>query len=89
MDALLDEVRGSTDRKARMDTLQKIEDVIAGEYPAAFLYAPNFTYTVPNDLRGVELPQIIVPADRFATVASWYLQTDSVWPIFANAASPR
>lgn len=89
VDALLEEVRGSTDRKTRMNNLQKIEDIIAREYPAAFLYAPNFTYAVPENLRGVELPQIIVPADRFATAASWYLETDSVWPFFAHAAAPR
>ena len=89
VDALLDEVRGSADRRTRLDNLQKIEDIIADEYPAAFLYAPNFTYAVPDGLRGVELPQIIVPADRFATVASWYLETDSVWPVFASTASPR
>lgn len=84
IDALLDSVRGSTDQKTREDNLQKIEDIISADYPAAFIYSPNFTYSVPNDLRGVELPQIIVPADRFATVASWYRSTDAVWPIFAN-----
>ncbi|MDO8566550.1 MAG: peptide ABC transporter substrate-binding protein [bacterium] len=84
VDTLLDEVRGSTDQKARASNLQKIEDIIAAEYPAAFIYAPNFTYTIPNDVRGIGLPQIIVPADRFATAASWYRVTDSVWPFFAK-----
>ena len=84
IDALLENVRSSTDIKARTDNLQKIEDIISADYPAAFIYSPNFTYTVPNDLHGVELPQIIVPADRFATAASWYRSTDAVWPIFAG-----
>jgi hypothetical protein len=39
---------------------------------------------VPADLKGVALPQIIVPSDRFASVASWYRMTDAVWPFFAN-----
>ena len=59
-------------------------DDIAADYPAAFLYAPDFIYTVPKDLKGVELPQIITPSDRFATVASWYRVTDTVWPFFAT-----
>ena len=84
VDALLDDVRGSTDQKSRTDNLQKIEDIISADYPAAFIYSPNFTYAVPDNLRGVELPQIIVPADRFATVASWYRSTDAVWPIFVS-----
>ncbi len=84
VDALLDDVRGSTDQKTRMDNLQKIEDIVAADYPAAFIYAPNFTYAVPDDVRGIELPQIIIPADRFATVASWYRSTDAVWPFFTH-----
>lgn len=84
VDALLEEMRGSADQKIRAADLQKIEDVIAAEYPAAFMYAPNFTYAVPSDLKGVVLPQIITPADRFATVASWYRKTDAVWPFFAK-----
>ena len=64
--------------------LQKIENAVAADYPAAFIYAPDFTYAVPEDLRGVVLPQIIAPADRFATIASWYRFTDAVWPFLAK-----
>lgn len=84
VDAFLENVRSSSDQKTRAANLQKIEDLIAADYPAAFIYAPNFTYTVPDDLRGIELPQIIIPADRFANVASWYRNTDAVWPFFAR-----
>ncbi|MCX6787400.1 MAG: peptide ABC transporter substrate-binding protein [Candidatus Kaiserbacteria bacterium] len=84
VDALLEDARSSADQKKRASDLQKIEDIIAAEYPAAFLYAPDFTYTVPNDLNGVQLPQIIAPADRFATVASWYRSTDAVWPFLVH-----
>ena len=84
IDALLEDARSSTVQSSRALDLQKIEDIIAADYPAAFLYAPDFTYALPDDLRGVALPQIIIPADRFATVASWYRSTDSVWPFFAD-----
>lgn len=85
VDALLESLRGSTDPSARAAALQKIEDTIAADYPAAFIYAPDFTYAVPANLRGVKLPQIITPADRFATVASWYRLTDAVWPFLAKS----
>lgn len=85
VDALLEGTRASTDETLRAANLQKIEDIVASEYPAAFLYAPSFTYAVPSDVRGVEFPQIITPADRFATVASWYRSTDAVWPFFAKS----
>jgi len=84
VDALIEDTRNSSDPAHRAANLQKIEDIIAADYPAAFIYAPDFTYAVPTDLRGVELPQITTPADRFATVASWYKTTDEVWPFFAK-----
>jgi len=84
VDALLEDARSSADPKTRSADLQKIEDLIAADYPAAFIYAPDFAYTVPADLRGVVLPQIITPTDRFATVAQWYRSTDAVWPFFAK-----
>jgi peptide/nickel transport system substrate-binding protein len=84
VDALLEESRGTADAETRMKNLQKVEDTVAADYPAAFIYAPNFVYSVPSDVNGIELPQIITPSDRFATVASWYRYTDAVWPIFAK-----
>jgi ABC-type transport system substrate-binding protein len=84
VDALLEDARGSADPEKRREDLQKIEDQVAADYPAAFIYAPDFTYAVPADLKGVALPQIIVPSDRFASVASWYRMTDAVWPFFAK-----
>lgn len=84
VDALLEDARGSADPEKRREDLQKIEEQVAADYPAAFIYAPDFTYAVPSDLKGVALPQIIVPSDRFAGVASWYRVTDAVWPFFAN-----
>lgn len=84
VDTLLEEARTTSDPQARTNDLQKIENTVAADYPAAFLYAPAFRYTVPTDLHGVTLPQIVVPADRFATAATWYRSTDAVWPFFAR-----
>jgi peptide/nickel transport system substrate-binding protein len=84
VDALLEHARSTANEESRMADLQKIEDIVSADYPAAFIYAPNFIYATPSDLRGVELPQIITPSDRFATAAAWYRQTDFVWPLFAE-----
>lgn len=84
VDALLEEARTTADRATQANDLQKIEDIVAGDYPAAFIYAPSFIYALPQDLRGVGLPQIITPSDRFATAADWYRYTDAVWPFFAK-----
>ncbi len=84
VDALLEDARTSADPQARAADLQKIENTIASEYPAAFIYAPDFVYTVPSDLKGITLPQITTPSDRFANVTQWYRNTDAVWPLFAH-----
>jgi peptide/nickel transport system substrate-binding protein len=85
VDALLDTARSSGDERSARGTLQKIEDVISADYPALFVYTPDFTYSVPEDLEGVTLPTIVTPSDRFAQVASWYRVTDSVWPFLASS----
>jgi len=87
VDTLLEDMRSTVDPQTRATYLQKIEDTVSADYPAAFLYAPSFIYTLPSDLKGIELPQIITPANRFATVASWFRFTDAVWPFFAKKDS--
>ena len=84
VDTLLEHARTTADTEARTKDLQKIEDTVSADYPAAFIYSPDFIYSLPDDLAGVTLPQIITPSDRFASVASWYRATDSVWPFFAR-----
>lgn len=83
VDDLLEEARKESDATKRLAILQKINDTIAGEYPAVFIESPDFIYTVPETLSGVALPQIATPKDRFAGVEAWYRKTEKVWPIFA------
>ncbi len=80
VDALLEQYRQSHDVAVRSANLQKIEDTIASEYPAAFTHAPDFVYAVPEKLKGIVLPQITTPSDRFAEVRRWHLGTELVWP---------
>jgi peptide/nickel transport system substrate-binding protein len=86
VDTLLQEVRTETNPAARTQELAQINQLIAADYPAAFIESPDFVYVVPNDLKGVILQQITAPADRFASVATWYRSTESVWPFLARSA---
>lgn len=85
VDALLQKIRTESDPSARAEDLAHINQLIAADYPAAFIESPDFVYVVPNDLKGVILPQITAPSDRFATVATWYRRTESVWPFLARS----
>lgn len=84
VDALLEKARVESDPTAVSADVAKINTLVAADYPAAFTHAPDFLYSVPRDLHGVLLPQITSPSDRFATVASWYLGVENVWPFLAR-----
>ena len=89
VDDLLQAIRQTSDPKRHLSDLQKVNDAISADYPAAFIYAPDFVYGVPKDLGGVVLPQIAAPEDRFASVSKWYRATNSVWPFFAGSQEIR
>ncbi len=84
VDALLEDVRMTSDRAKRLKDLDAIEKDISDDYPAAFTYTPEFVYVIPKNLHGVVLPQITTPSDRFASVVGWYKNIDNVWPFLAQ-----
>lgn len=85
VDALLEKIRSVSNLEERLDGLATIEREIGGDYPAVFTHAPEFTYTLPKDLRGVALTQIASPSDRFMDVHSWYRKSEAVWPWFRKS----
>lgn len=84
VDALLERARTQSDSETRLKDLATLEQQIAGDYPAAFTHAPDFVYAAPKGIKGIELPQIASPSDRFANVAHWYRYTQEVWPFLAK-----
>jgi len=87
VDALLESAREEQNPVEARADLQELSDLIAADYPAAFTHAPDFLYAVPQRLHGIRLPQIAAPADRFATVRSWYRQSEYVWPFLVQQVS--
>lgn len=85
VDTLLEKARTEQNSDKARELLADASARIAQDYPAAFTHAPDFLYAVPKTLYGVALPQIASPADRFATVASWYRERAYVWPVFAES----
>lgn len=86
VDTLLEKLRGEDDQTQVADDLVQLNTLIAADYPAVFLYAPDFLYTVPKDLKGVSLSRIASPTDRLAGIAGWYRESEWVWPIFATGS---
>lgn len=82
VDKTLEELRATADTDSRAQLYSQFEGELLNDIPAVFLYTPDFVYTVPNDIKGLELGFIETPSDRFLSVSDWHRETDYVWPIF-------
>lgn len=85
VDDLLESIRTETDPALRNEHLAEVNELIAKDYPAVFTHAPDFVYTVPNDLKGVVVGTVASPKERFLTVPFWYRHTEWVWPFLKDA----
>lgn len=83
-DALLSKARAEIDAKKRAELYEAFSEEVVSDTPAVFLYAPQFIYVVPKDLRGVQVGVVVSPSERFLSVHKWYLSTEHVWDVFAK-----
>ncbi|MBI2013494.1 MAG: hypothetical protein HYS87_01570 [Candidatus Colwellbacteria bacterium] len=76
IDELLELYRSEPDKEARHEMLSEIGDQIAADYPAIFLYVPNYMYVHAPRLKGFDSNFTInSPPDRFGAVGEWYVKT--------------
>lgn len=83
-DALLSQARMETSHTARGSLYSEFSGILVNDKPAVFLYAPDFLYVVPEDIRGMALGTMTTPAERFFGAYRWYTQTERIWDIFAT-----
>ena len=83
-DKLLEEARTLSEKQKRVAKYQAFQNAVAEDIPAVFTYAPEFIYVIPYGIKGFSMGSITVPADRFASVYNWYIETDHVWKIFTK-----
>ncbi|MDD5710846.1 MAG: ABC transporter substrate-binding protein [Candidatus Colwellbacteria bacterium] len=77
VDGLLETYRTTFDEETRVALLQKIGDTIADDFPAIFLYSPNYVYITTPSLGGFDDQKIINTSDdRFADVADWFVKSN-------------
>jgi peptide/nickel transport system substrate-binding protein len=79
-DALLESIRREFNPETRTTLLRDLENLIAKDRPAIFLFSPNYLYVHPKRLGGVSDAPIGEPADRFRDVERWFLKTTRVFP---------
>lgn len=84
VDRALDELRSTSGEPERRALYETLRAELVRDIPALFLYTPDFVYSVPKDIMGLEMGFIETPSDRFLDVASWHRETDFVWPLFVK-----
>ncbi len=74
-DKLLEDARTTLDTDARAKLYQKFQDILAKDLPAVFLYSPTYIMAVNKDIHGINITNLVSPADRFSTLNEWYVKT--------------
>ncbi len=74
-DELIESGRITSDDTERQETYLELAGMINESLPAIFLYQPTYSYVTNSRIRGIDISSIVVPADRFGQVQSWYLKT--------------
>lgn len=85
VDKILDSAHTEADPVKRAALYGSFSNEIVKDAPAIFMYAPEFLYVVPREVRGFSLSSlgtISVPSERFLNINKWYINTDKVWRIF-------
>lgn len=76
IDALLEEYRRTFNEDVRDNILQTVSDEIASDYPAIFLYSPNYVYISTPALGGFDDTKVINTSDdRFSDITNWYVRS--------------
>ncbi len=80
-DNLMEEIRHASDKSKRQELFKELVSTIKDSKPATFLYTLPYVYLTSDALKGFQIKnnQILMPADRFNQISSWYVKEVRVW----------
>lgn len=84
VDRILENIRLTTTEEEKNDLYSQFTQEVQKENPAIFIYTPYFIYITSKDIQNINLNQLTTPSDRFNGIDKWYIETNSVWKIFAQ-----
>ncbi len=73
-DLVMEEIRTTVDPERRTQLYHSFQQIFAEEVPSLLIYYPIYLYGVDAKVRQVQLAPLLRPADRFRTLADWYIQ---------------
>ncbi len=74
-DTLLTKIRETNKEDIRERTLEKLNEVLARDVPAIFLYSPLYTFAHDATIQGIDLHKLSLHSDRFLTLEDWFIAT--------------
>ncbi len=79
VNSLIERARQSPITASTAQEVASAQADIAANYPAIFLYSPDYVYVTNNNVQGISTNTLLTdPSDRFREIESWYLNTARV-----------
>ncbi len=78
-DKILQDLRTTNDDTKKATLYRNLENEIDKDTGAIFLYSPDLVYIVPKEIQGIAMKSITGSFERFATISSWYEETEKIW----------
>jgi peptide/nickel transport system substrate-binding protein len=79
VDGLLDRIIASKDAEEKNNLFADLESEIKKDYPAIFIYSPDFVYVVDEKIQNIILDKINTSSERFTHVNKWFMRTEKIW----------
>jgi peptide/nickel transport system substrate-binding protein len=79
VDVFLEKIRREPSKDARKSMLEDFQDILQKDFPAIFLYMPEYTYAINVVLHLPEMNFLAAPTERLSRLNEWYLNTKRVW----------
>ncbi len=77
-DSFIESIRQGVVKKDPQSQFYELQKIISSDYPAIFLYSPDYIYVSARGIQGVDARLIAEPADRFIGANYWYTKTARV-----------
>ena len=76
---LIERARQNPNAASSSQELAAAQADIVADYPAIFLYSPDYVYVTNKNVQGISTSTLLTdPSDRFRQIESWYLNTARV-----------
>lgn len=78
IDKILEEVRKTTDEGKSQELYQQFVENLKKDYPAIFLFSPDYVYITNKKIKGITEESIVSPSLHLGEISSWHINTKRV-----------